>query len=71
MSWPNFKVLPKHSPGQTKENHETLSQYSPSPGLSLNPVSPENESGVGLLTTQPRRSVKQIIGLIFKAETIF
>jgi hypothetical protein len=33
QSWPNFKVLFRHSPGGTEENHEkTVNQDSPSPG---------------------------------------
>jgi hypothetical protein len=32
----NFKVLSKHSPGVTEENHENLNQDSRSPGRDLN-----------------------------------
>jgi hypothetical protein len=31
-SWPNFNVLPLHSPGETEENHKDLNQNSPSLG---------------------------------------
>jgi hypothetical protein len=40
-SWPNFKVLSRHLPGGTEENHENLSQDSRSPAESLNTRPPE------------------------------
>jgi hypothetical protein len=48
-SWPNFKVLSRHSPGETEENTKTLSQDSRSPSLGLNPGLPVYETG--MLTT--------------------
>jgi hypothetical protein len=51
--WPNFKVLSRHSPGGTEENHENLNQDSR--GREPNPGPPDYE--VGVLTTRPRRSV--------------
>jgi hypothetical protein len=54
-SWSNFKVLFQHSPWGTEEKHKKLSQDSRSPGQDRNPGPPEYE--VGLLATQPRRSV--------------
>jgi hypothetical protein len=54
-SWPNFKLISRHSPGGTHYNYEYLSQHSRSPGLDLNPGNPECEAGV--LTTHPRRSM--------------
>jgi hypothetical protein len=40
-SRPNFKVLSRHPPGGTEENHENLSQDSWSPDRDLNPGPPE------------------------------
>jgi hypothetical protein len=62
-SWPNLKVLSRHSPGRTEISHENLSQDSRSPGLDSNPGSPEYEAGV--LTTRPRRSVIWSVSLHF------
>jgi hypothetical protein len=52
-SWPNFKVLCRHSPGGTDENHEK-SEDSLCPRRDLYPRPPEYEAG--MLTTQPCRS---------------
>jgi hypothetical protein len=52
-SWPNFKVLSRHSPGGTEDNHENRSEVSRSSDRDLNPGPPESEAGV--LTTRPRR----------------
>jgi hypothetical protein len=54
-SWPNFKILSRHSPGGTEENTKNIIQDSRSPDRDLNPGPLENE--VGGLTTQPRRSL--------------
>jgi hypothetical protein len=54
--WHNFKVLFRHSHGETKENDEKP-QNSRSPGRDLNQELIEYEAEV--LTTQPQRSVKQ------------
>jgi hypothetical protein len=50
VAW--FKVLSRHLPGRTEENHKNLSQDSWFPGRDLNPGPPEYETGV--LTTRPR-----------------
>jgi hypothetical protein len=50
-SWANFKVLPRHSPGGTEENHENLSRDSRSPGRHLNPGPHEYEAGNHTITT--------------------
>jgi hypothetical protein len=55
-SWPNFKVLSRHSPGETEESHEKFNQDTRSPGRDLNTWSFEYEAGV--LTTRPRSSVR-------------
>jgi hypothetical protein len=52
-SWPDFKVLSRHSPGRTKENHEEL-RTAGRRGRDLNPEHPVYE---GVLTTQSQRSV--------------
>jgi hypothetical protein len=44
-SWPNFKVLSRHSPGGNN-SAKILTQDSRCPGLDLNPVSPEYNAGV-------------------------
>jgi hypothetical protein len=49
QSWPYFKVLSRHLPGGTEENHQNLDQDSRSPG-------PRFESG----TSQMRRYVKEL-----------
>jgi hypothetical protein len=54
VTWPNFKVLSRHLPGETEENHN-LSQGSRSPGRDLNQGPLQYEAGV--LNTRPRRSV--------------
>jgi hypothetical protein len=36
-SWPNIKVIPRHSPGGTEGNHENLNQDSRSPGPRIEP----------------------------------
>jgi hypothetical protein len=36
-SWPNFKVLSRHSPGGTEENHKNLNQDSRSPEPRIEP----------------------------------
>jgi hypothetical protein len=51
-----LKVLSRHLPGRTEENHENLSQVSRSPVRDLNPGTPEYEAGV--LSTRPRLSVE-------------
>jgi hypothetical protein len=48
-SWPNFKVLSRHSPGGAEENHEKPQD---SRGRESNPGPSEYE--VGALTTRPR-----------------
>jgi len=49
-SWPNFKVLSWHSPGETEQTMKKINQDSQSLGLRLNPVPSEYEAGV--LTTR-------------------
>jgi hypothetical protein len=49
-SWPDSKVLFRHSPGESEEKDESLSQGSRSPGGDLNPGPPKYEAGV--LTTR-------------------
>jgi hypothetical protein len=44
-SWPNFKVLSRHSPGGTKENHENLNLDSWSPGEESKSGPPDYEAG--------------------------
>jgi hypothetical protein len=51
----NFKVLSQHSHGETKENHENLSQGSWYPGWDSNPGPPEYKARV--LTSRPWRWV--------------
>jgi hypothetical protein len=51
-SWPNVKILSRHSPGETEENHN---QDSWSLGRDLNSGPPEYEAGV--LTIRPQLSV--------------
>jgi hypothetical protein len=58
-SWPNFKVISRHSPGETEKNDENLSPDNWFPGRDLNPGLPEYE--VGVLTTLPRRLVFQFV----------
>jgi hypothetical protein len=58
-SWPNFKVLSRHSRGETEENQENLSQDSRSPGQRIDPGTPEYE--VRVLTTRPRRLVSRLL----------
>jgi hypothetical protein len=53
-----FEVLFRHLPGGTEENHKNLSQNSWPPGRDSNPEPPEYK--VGMLTTQPRRSVERL-----------
>jgi hypothetical protein len=48
QSWPNFKVLSRHSPGRPEKSHEKP-QSIRSPGRDLNPGHPENKAWV--LTT--------------------
>jgi hypothetical protein len=36
-SWSNYKVLFRHSPGETEENHENLNHDSRSPGPIIEP----------------------------------
>jgi hypothetical protein len=48
-----FQVLSWHLPGETEDNHENLSQNSPSPGRDLNPGPHEYETG--LLNTHLQR----------------
>jgi hypothetical protein len=48
-SWPNCKVLSRHSPGGTEKTTKNLNHYS----RDLNPGPPEYKAGV--LTTRPRR----------------
>jgi hypothetical protein len=52
-----FKVLCRHFPGGTEENHKNLSQDRRSRGRDLNSGPPEYEAGV--LNTWPRRSVSE------------
>jgi hypothetical protein len=52
-SWPNFKVLSRHSSGESEENHGNFSQDSRYTRRDLNPGPPEYEAGV--LSTCPRR----------------
>jgi hypothetical protein len=40
-SWPNYKVLSRHSPGRTTENHEKVNQDSRSPEPKSVPGRPE------------------------------
>jgi hypothetical protein len=54
-SWPNLKVLSRHSRGGTEKNHKNLSLVSWSPGRDFNPRPPECEAGV--LATRTQRSV--------------
>jgi hypothetical protein len=48
----HLKLLSRNFLGETKENHENLSQNSRSPGKNLNLGLPKQEAG--MLTTQPR-----------------
>jgi hypothetical protein len=48
-SWPNFKILSRHSPGRTEENHKTI-RIAGRWGRDLKPEPAEYEAGV--LTTQ-------------------
>jgi hypothetical protein len=48
QSWPNFKVLSKHSPGWTEENHKKTIRIAVRRGQDLSPGPPEYE---GVLTT--------------------
>jgi hypothetical protein len=43
-SWPNFKVLSRHSRGETEENQGNLNQDSRSPGPRIDPGTPEYEN---------------------------
>jgi hypothetical protein len=51
----NFKVLCRHLPGMTENDHEHLNHNLRSTVRDLNPGTPEDEGE--LLTTQPQRSV--------------
>jgi hypothetical protein len=53
-----LKVLSRHFPEGTEENHEKLSQDSQSSGRDLNPEHSEYEAG--MLTTRPRCSVQRL-----------
>jgi hypothetical protein len=55
-SWPNFKVLSRHSTEGMRKTTKNLSQDSFSTGRNLNPRPSEYEAGV--LTARPRRSVR-------------
>jgi hypothetical protein len=50
-----IKVLSRHSSGETKENHEKISQDSRSPGLDLNLEPTKYEAA--MLTARLRRSI--------------
>jgi hypothetical protein len=45
-SWPNFKLLSPHWPGENEENHENLSHKGQSPGQLLIEELPEYETGM-------------------------
>jgi hypothetical protein len=57
-SWPDFKVLFRHSPWGTEENTVNLSWDIRSPSRVLNPGPPKDEAG--LFITRPRSSVDVI-----------
>jgi hypothetical protein len=57
--WPNFKVLPRHSPGRTERYHENISQDSRSEDRDSNAGPTECEAGV--LTTWPRRPIVRVV----------
>jgi hypothetical protein len=48
-SWPNFKVLSRHSPEETEENHKNFSHDNRSRGRDINPGPLEYKAG--MLTT--------------------
>jgi hypothetical protein len=55
-SWPNLKILSRHSPGGSEKAHEkTPMRISGRRGQDLNPGPPEYEERV--LTTRPRLSM--------------
>jgi hypothetical protein len=53
-----IKVLFQNLPGGTEENHE-VPQDSRSPGIDLNPGTPEYDAG--LLITQPRKRTWSVL----------
>jgi hypothetical protein len=55
LAW--FKVLSRHLPGGTQENHERLSQDSRSPVQDFNSGPPDYKAGVP--TFRPRRFVNE------------
>jgi hypothetical protein len=63
-SWPNFKVLFRHSPGGKEKIQKKISNHDRrSPGRESNTGPPEHE--VGVLNTRPRRLVRRVESLIF------